>query len=135
MGRRVRALRVGGLVPFLLLTAVGCAAEKEALRPAGASSTVRTRVPPAETIGFSFRGETRPAPPRPLPLTEADKTGARTPAAPGVGWIKLIEVSFSVSLPPEPADRRESVARPETPAGSDLSAIDVDPRWKESGGE
>jgi hypothetical protein len=105
-------LLIGILVPFLLLTAGGCAAERETLRPAGASSTVRTRVPPAETIGIRLRGEDQPAPPIPLPLTEADKTGARTPSASGVGWIILIEVSFSVSLPPEPADREESIEGP-----------------------
>ena len=113
MGRRVRALLVGILVPFLLLTAGGCAAKRETLRPAGAISTVRTRVPPAETIGIRFWGEGQPEPPILLPLTEADKTGARTPAALGVGWIMLIEVSFSVPPPPrEPADREESVEVP-----------------------
>ena len=111
MGRR--ALLVLVLVPFLLLTAGGCAAKREALRPDGASSPVQTRVPPAEAIGIRWERDGHPALPILLPLTEADKAGSRTPAAPGVGWLMLIEVNFSGSPPPrEPADREESAEVP-----------------------
>jgi hypothetical protein len=101
------------ILPFLLLTAGGCAAKREVLRPDGASSSVRTRVPPAETIGIRLGREAHPAPPILLPLTEADKAGVRSPAAPGVGWLMLIEVNFSVSPPPrEPAAREGIVEVP-----------------------
>jgi hypothetical protein len=111
MGRR--ALLVLILVPFLLLTAGGCAVKREVLRPDGASPSVRTRVPPAEAIGIRWERDGRPEPPILLPLTEADKAGSRTPAAPGVGWLMLIEVNFSVSPPPrEPAEREESAEAP-----------------------
>ena len=97
------------LVPFLLLTVGGCAAKREALRPDGASPSVRTRVPPAEAIGVRLVRDGSPASPIPLPLTEADKAGVRTLATPGVGWLMLIEVNFSFSPPPrEPAEREES---------------------------
>jgi hypothetical protein len=41
------------------------------------------------------------------------------------------------TLPPSDAEKRteKAVARPSSQAGRDSSAIDVDPRWKESGGE
>lgn len=41
------------------------------------------------------------------------------------------------TLPPSDAEKRavEVGARPSSQAGSDSSAFDVDPRWKESGGE
>lgn len=32
---------------------------------------------------------------RPLPLSPGDDVGGRTPATPGVGWLVLLEVSFS----------------------------------------
>ena len=108
-----RVLLVLILVPFLLLTVGGCAAKREALRPDGASSSVRTRVPPAEAIGVRLERDGPPAPPILLPLTEADKAGVRTPAAPGVGWLMLIEVNFFVSSPPrEPEEREESAEMP-----------------------
>ncbi len=110
MGRRTLLVLV---LPFLLLTAGGCAAKRESLRPDGASSSVRTRVPAAEAIGIRWERDGHPAPPILLLLTEADKAGARTLAAPGVGWLMLIEVNFSVSPPPrEPADREESAEMP-----------------------
>jgi hypothetical protein len=110
MGRRALLVLV---LPVLLLTAGGCAAKREALRPDGASSSIRTRVPPAEAIGVRLERDGLPAPPILLPLTEADKAGVRTPATPGVGWLMLIEVNFSVSSPPrEPADREESAEMP-----------------------
>ncbi len=110
MGRRTLFVLI---LPFLLLTAGGCAAKREALRPDDASPSVRTRVPPAEAIGVRLERDGHPAPPILLPLTEADKAGSRTPAAPGVGWLMLIEVNFSVSPPPrEPADREESLEGP-----------------------
>ncbi len=113
MGRRAWALLIGMMVPFLLLTAGGCAAKREALRPDVASSPVQTRVPPAEAIGIMWDRDGHPSPPIPLPLTEADKAGSRTPAAPGVGWLMLIEMNISVSPPPrEPAEREESTEAP-----------------------
>ena len=41
------------------------------------------------------------------------------------------------TLPPSDAEKRavEAAARPTSQAGADSYAIDVDPRWKESGGE
>lgn len=110
MGRRALLVLI---LPFLLLTAGGCAAKREALRPDGASPSVWTRVPPAEAIGIRWERDGQPASPILLPLTEADKAGSRTPAAPGVGWLMLIEVNFSVSPPPqEPADWEESAEAP-----------------------
>jgi hypothetical protein len=113
MGRRAWALLIGIIVSFLLLTAGGCAAKREALHPDGASSLVQTRVPPAEAIGIQWERDGNPAPPIPLPLSETDKAGARTPAAPGVGWLMLIEVNFYVSPPSrDPTEREESVEAP-----------------------
>jgi hypothetical protein len=101
------------VLPVLLLTAGGCAAKREALRVDGAGSSVQASVPPAEAIGIRLGREAHAAPPTLLPLTEADKTGPRTPATPGVGWLMLIEVNFSVSPPPrEPAEREESAEAP-----------------------
>jgi len=101
------------ILPVLLLTVGGCAAKREALRPDGASSSVRTRVPPAESVGIRWERDGPPAPPIPLPLSEADKAGPRTFAAPGVGWLMLIEVNFSASPPPrEPEDREEPLEVP-----------------------
>jgi len=110
MGRRASLVLV---LPVLLLTAAGCTTKREALRPDGASSSIRTRVPPAETIGIRWESDGHPAPPTLLPLTEADKAGVRTLAAPGVGWLMLIQVDFSISPPPrEPAERVESAEVP-----------------------
>jgi len=110
MGRRRLPVLI---LPFLLLTAGGCAAKRGTLHSDDAGSSVQARVPPAEAIGIRWERDGHPAPPIPLPLTEADKAGARTPAAPGVGWLMLIEVNFSVSPPPrEPAEREESAEAP-----------------------
>lgn len=101
------------VLPVLLLTAAGCAAKRETLRPDDAGSSVQTRVPPAESIGIRWERDGHPAPPILLPLSEADKAGARTLAAPGVGWLMLIEVNFSATPPPrEPAEREESIKVP-----------------------
>lgn len=111
MGRR--ALLVLILVPLLLLTAGGCAAKREALRPDDASSSVQARVPAAESVGIRLGKESSPAPPILLPLSEADKAGVRTLAAPGVGWLMLIQVDFYISPPPrEPAEGEESAEAP-----------------------
>jgi hypothetical protein len=101
------------ILPFLLLTAGGCAAKREAFRSDDAGSSVQAKVPPAEAIGIRWESEGHPASPILLPLTEADKAGSRTPATPGVGWLMLIEVNFSVSPPPrEQAEREESAEAP-----------------------
>ncbi|MBW6503993.1 hypothetical protein K0B90_06935 [bacterium] len=110
MGRRASLVLI---LPVLLLTAAGCTAKREALRPDGASSSVQARVPAAEAIGVRLERDGPPAPPILLPLTEADKAGVRTLAAPGVGWLMLIQVDFSISPPPrEPAEREESAEAP-----------------------
>lgn len=110
MGRRTLPVLI---LPFLLLIAAGCVAKMETLHPDVARSRVQARVLPAEMIGIRWERDDHPVPPIPLPLTEADKAGPRTPATPGVGWLMLIEVNFSSSpVPREPAEREESAEVP-----------------------
>jgi len=110
MGRRASLVLI---LPVLLLTVAGCTAKREALHPDDASLSVQARVPAAESVGIRLGKESPPAPPILLPLSEADKAGVRTLAAPGVGWLMLIQVDFSISPPPrEPAKREESLELP-----------------------
>ncbi len=102
-----------GILLSSLVLAEGCAPKSQALRPAGTNTKAEIRVPPAEAIGIRLQDETRQTLQSMLPLTEADKTGARTPATPGVGWIVLIEVNVFVSPAPRiQEDRGASVEMP-----------------------
>lgn len=98
MRRLVQVLLIALLVFLVIALAVGCSANRQALRPEGPK--VEVRLPPAEAVDIRLRHETAPQPRPSPPYSVTDESEGR--------WLTLFEINVTPSeaagVPSAPAE-------------------------------
>lgn len=98
MRRPVQVLLIASLVFLAIALAVGCSANRQAVRPE--APKVEFRLPPAEAVDVRLRQEKVPQPGPSLPYSVPDESAGR--------WLNLFEMNVTPSeaagLPPAPAE-------------------------------